>query len=93
VTGQANDTELAAWWSLSLAELRLIASKPRRSCLAFAAQLKLYGRTGRFAEQVSEIPAPALSYLAEQVDAATSEFADHGFEQGLARSAWALSVF
>lgn len=75
MAADADEAELSAWWSLSLDELALIETKPPRSRLGFAAQLKLYRRRGRFAERASAIPAAAVHYLAEQVDASPTDLA------------------
>ena len=54
---------LSRWWSLRIAEIALIETKPAASCLGFAAQIKLYLRTGCFADQTSDLSEAALHYL------------------------------
>jgi hypothetical protein len=68
-----DEDALSRWWGLELAEMALIETKPVLSRLGFAAQLKLYRRTGHFADRASEIPDAAIQYLAEQVEAITTD--------------------
>ncbi|MCM5687843.1 DUF4158 domain-containing protein [Sinorhizobium meliloti] len=50
-------------------KLALIETKPLRTRLGFAAQMKMYRRAGRFIDHASEIPAEPVAYLAEQLSA------------------------
>ncbi|MER9025613.1 DUF4158 domain-containing protein [Mesorhizobium sp. M0815] len=65
--------ELARWWSLNFDELALIETKPLRTRLGFAAQMKMYRGAGRFINHASEIPAEPIDYLAEQLSAALTD--------------------
>ncbi|WP_431324658.1 Tn3 family transposase [Rhizobium sp. YTU87027] len=69
--------ELSRWWSLSFDELELIETKPPRTRLGFAAQLKMYRLAGRFAEHVGEVAAEPVAYLAEQLAAAPSDLEEY----------------
>ncbi|WP_373415044.1 DUF4158 domain-containing protein [Ensifer aridi] len=65
--------ELARWWSLNFDELALIETKPLRTRLGFAAQMKMYRWAGRFIDHASEIPAEPVAYLAEQLSAGLTD--------------------
>jgi TnpA family transposase len=69
--------ELSRWWSLNFNELALIETKPPRTRLGFAAQLKMYRLAGRFAERSGEIPQEPVSYLAEQLAAEMTDLHDY----------------
>ncbi|MCO6180861.1 Tn3 family transposase [Ciceribacter sp. RN22] len=64
---------LSSLWSISFEELQLVTELESHMRLGFAAQLKLYGSTGRFPERATDIPEQALEYLAEQVAASIAD--------------------
>jgi Domain of unknown function (DUF4158) len=49
-----DEAELSRWWSLNFDELALVETKPPRTRLGFATQLKIYRLAGRFAEHTGE---------------------------------------
>ncbi|WP_018240580.1 DUF4158 domain-containing protein [Ensifer sp. BR816] len=57
---------------LNFDELALIESKPPRTRLGFAAQLKIVRLAGRFAEHAGDVAAEPVAYLAEQPTASFS---------------------
>jgi len=61
--------DLGRDWSLSFDERAVteVQRRPVRLRLGFAAQLKMYRLSGRFAEADHEIPAGPMQYLAEQL--------------------------
>lgn len=67
------DTELSERWSLGFDELLLLESKSPRTRLGFAAQLKMYRATGRFAQGPADFPTGAVVYLARQTGTAAAD--------------------
>ena len=70
---------VAERWSLDLDTLGWIEAKagPRR--LGFAAQLRHYALTGRFAESAEAIPPAAARYLAEQTGRPVGDLDGYGW--------------
>ncbi len=71
------DRTLAARWSLGFEDLALLNTKPAGTRLGLAAQLLMYRVAGRFAGAASEFAEAAITYLAEQVEAAVADLADY----------------
>jgi hypothetical protein len=62
------EEELAAGWSLSVAEIEFVGANAERHRLGLAAQLKFFAMTGRFLERRTELADSAARYLAEQLN-------------------------
>lgn len=69
--------ELSNWWSLNFDELALTETKPPRTRLGFATQLKTYRLAGSFADHTGEVAAEPIAYLAEQLAGATSDLEEY----------------
>jgi len=65
VSSELSTEELARDWSLNFTDLDVLSTKPKTIRYVLAAQLKYFAAHGCFAYDASDIPAEAVSYLAE----------------------------
>lgn len=74
---EVSDDELATQWSLRFDEVKLLKTKPPRTHLGFALQLKLFQSRGWFPEHISDAPEAAIAYLAEQLETPLADLAGY----------------
>ena len=69
-----SDEELNEQWSLSSEQLSLLPNRVDYNRFGFAVQLKFFEIEGRFPRSVREVPAPAIRYLASQLELSVNAF-------------------
>ena len=89
-TGIHSD-EWARTWSLTKADTDFIRPKTRASRLDYAVKVAFYRQHGRFPTKAESLPATALGYLADQVDAPSSTWAKPKVRTGQRRKEKVLS--
>jgi TnpA family transposase len=65
---------------LTFDELQLLKTKPPRTHLGFAIQLKHYQHNGKFIHSLSEVTEAPLEFLAEQLEVSDSEIETYDFD-------------
>jgi len=69
--------DLIAYWTLGEADWRLLANKRGATRLGFAVILKFFELEARFPRHSGEVPARAVSYMADQVKVPADDLADY----------------
>ena len=72
--------ELAEHWTIEQADHQLIRQKRGVNRLGFALLLKFFQLKGRFPEKKNEIPRVVRAFVAEQLSAADSDYAQYDWE-------------
>ncbi len=72
--------ELSSCWCLNFDELQLLKTKPPKSHLGFAIQLKHFQYNGRFLYSQAEIAKGPLSFIAEQLEVSGSDIETYDFD-------------
>lgn len=80
-----SSSDFVGQWSLSVADIDFINSKPAATRLGLAAQLKFFSARGLFADDNATIPHDAADYLAEQLGIRADELSDYDFGGRTAR--------
>ncbi len=75
---EARSDELIDVWTLVDADWRLVANKHGATRLGFALLLKFFESEARFPEDLNELPAAAVAYVAEQVKVPPAKLAEYG---------------
>ena len=71
------EEDLIASWTLVGEDWGLVGNKTGATRLGFSLLLKFFELEARFPHNASEVPAPAVDYVAEQVKVHPGEFAHH----------------
>ena len=72
-----DEQELAEHWSLTHDEFELLRNRTERSRIGFAVLLKFFQVEGRFPSDRKEVPAVALDYLGDQLEASSKAFSEY----------------
>src|SRR3546814_16281579 len=78
--------DLIGRWSLSFADIAFVNSKPARTRLGLAPQLKFFASLGFFAIDPGSIPTDGLSYPAAPPGVGAGEIAAYDFSTRTART-------
>jgi TnpA family transposase len=76
---EARSDELIDVWTLVDADWRLVANKHGATRLGFALLLKFFESEARFPEDLDELPAAAVAYVAEQVKVPAVKLGEYGW--------------
>src|ERR1039458_4457046 len=82
---EARSDELIDVWTLVDADWRLVATQDGAPRLGFALPLKFLESEARFPEDLDELPAGAVAYVAEQVKVPAVKLAEYGWADRAAR--------
>ncbi|WP_236765680.1 DUF4158 domain-containing protein [Agrobacterium tumefaciens] len=80
-----SSSDFIGQWSLSIADIDFINSKPAATRIGLAAQLKFFSTRGFFADDGTLIPNNAAEYLAEQIGVPADELSSYDFDGRTAR--------
>ena len=72
-----DEQELAEHGSLTHDEFELLRNRTERSRIGFAVLLKFFQVEGRFPSDRKEVPAVALDYLGDQLEASSKAFSEY----------------
>ena len=86
-----DEQELAEHWSLTHDEFELLRNRTERSRIGFAVLLKFFQVEGRFSSDRKEVPAVALDYLGDQLEASRTR-RSRSSASTYSRFAWSTST-